>query len=108
MDSLITVTVTAADADRLRTLARTLVDERLIACSNIVPQVMSVYRWGGAVQDDDEALMILHTRAGLQDDLIARIVADHPYDEPQVVVLPVLSAAEGYRRWVIDSTSEPS
>lgn len=61
-------------------------------------------RWDGQVSTDAEALAILHTREGLRVELLERIVRDHPYDEPEVVVLPVLAASPGYHRWVLEST----
>lgn len=108
MEALIDITVTADSAAWLQQYAEQLVDERLIACANIVPAITSVYRWEGKVSTDTEALAILHTREGRRADLLERIVRDHPYDEPQVVVLPVLDASPGYHRWVLDSTRPPT
>lgn len=104
MEALIDITVTADSVEWLQQYAEQLVGEHLIACANIVPAITSVYRWEGKVSTDAEALAILHTREGLRAELLERIVRDHPYDEPQVVVLPVLDASAGYHRWVLEST----
>lgn len=104
MEPLIDVTITADDGEWLEQFSRELVEDRLIACANIVPGVTSVYRWAGEVSVDEEYLAILHTRASLQGELVDRILDGHAYDEPQIIVLPVLAASTGYHRWVIEST----
>lgn len=104
MEPLADVTVTASDADWLASLTRDLVEARLAACGNVVPSVRSLYAWEGAIEDETESLVILHTRASLVPNLIEAIERVHPYDTPQVIALPVLAASEGYHRWVLDST----
>lgn len=106
MEPLADITVTAADRDWLAALTRKLVEQRLVACGNIIPDVRSIYRWNGAIEDDHEALVILHTRRSLIDAVTARIQSEHPYDEPQILALPVLTASPGYHAWVLDSTDE--
>ena len=92
--------MTAPDAEVAERLARTLVDERLAACANIVPGVVSVYRWEGEVQRDSEVLVILKTSAEVLDDLESRAVELHPYDVPEVLALPVRGGHEPYLDWV--------
>jgi len=97
---LFTVLMTAPDAEVAERLARTLVDERLAACANIVPGVVSVYRWEGEVQRDSEVLVILKTSAEVLDDLESRAVELHPYDVPEVLALPVRGGHGPYLDWV--------
>ena len=97
---LLTVLMTAPDAEVAERLARTLVDERLAACANIVPGVVSVYRWEGEVQRDSEVLIILKTSAEVLDDLESRAVELHPYDVPEVLALPVRGGHGPYLDWV--------
>lgn len=92
--------VTAPDDETARQLARTLVSERLVACVNCVPGVTSVYRWEGAVQEDAEVLLVLKTRADRVDALAGRVDELHPYDNPEVIWLPVLGGAPAYLAWV--------
>ncbi|GGA71084.1 divalent-cation tolerance protein CutA [Pseudoclavibacter endophyticus] len=106
MDQLADVTVTTATRAEAETLTRQLVDDRLVACGNIAA-VHSIYRWEGDVADEPETLVVLHTRASLVPDLIERVTVLHPYDEPQIVAIPVLAAAPGYHAWVLESTREP-
>jgi periplasmic divalent cation tolerance protein len=101
------VVVTADDPDWLVGLTRTLVEERLVACGQHVAPVRSVYRWQGAVQDEPEARVALHTRASLAGAVVARVVELHPYDVPCVLALPVLAGNPDYLRWVERETREP-
>ena len=107
MDELADVTITAADPDWLADFTRRLVADGLAACGNLVPGIRSLYAWDGEVQDDREALVILHTRRALVPAIIERADAEHPYETPQVLVLPVVDAAPRYRDWLLASTSVP-
>jgi periplasmic divalent cation tolerance protein len=98
------VVVTAADADQLAGLTRTLVEERLAACGHQIAAIRSVYRWQGAVHDEPEARVALHTRRSLVDALTARVVALHPYDVPCVIALPLVGGNPAYLRWIADET----
>ena len=105
MDELADVTITATDPDWLTDFTRRLVADRLAACGNIVPGLRSLYAWEGEVQEDREALVILHTRRALVPAIIERADAEHPYDNPQVLALPVVDASPRYRDWLLASTS---
>ncbi|MEU5758589.1 divalent-cation tolerance protein CutA [Nocardia sp. NPDC047648] len=102
---LVDVSISADDADWLADFTRSLVEDKLAACGNLIPGVRSVYRWDGAIHDDQQTLVILHTRADLVPAIIERANTDHPDTTPQVLAVPVLDAHPGYRQWVIDSTS---
>lgn len=106
-DDICDVTITAGDAEWLAAWTRRLVDDRLAACGNITAGVRSIYRWEGAVETETEAVVVLHTRRSLVDAIVERADADHPYDTPQVLALPVVGAHPGYRRWVLDNTRAP-
>jgi len=105
VDEICDVTITADDAEWLAGWVRRLVEDRLAACGNIdVGRVRSIYRWEGAVEDGEEVRVTLHTRRSLVPAIIERADADHPYDTPQVLAVPVVAAHPGYHRWVLDST----
>ena len=97
--------VTAADADWLAGFTRTLVEERLAACGHVLGAIRSIYRWDGAVQDDPEARVALHTRTDLVNAIVARTNAEHPYDVPCVIALPIVAANPAYADWVRAETS---
>jgi periplasmic divalent cation tolerance protein len=82
-----------------------LVQARLAACVNILPGMVSVYRWQGAVERAEEAVMIVKTRASLADAVRASVKATHPYDTPAIVVLPVEGVDDRYFAWILDSTA---
>lgn len=99
------VLVTAPDADAAARLARALVEERLAACGNVVPAIRSIYRWEGRVHDEGEALLVLKTRAARVDALRARVLELHPYQVPEVLVLPVEAGSEAYLDWIAAETA---
>ena len=101
------VVVTAADADWLAGYTRTLVEERLAACGHQIAAVRSVYRWEGAVHDEPEARVALHTRRSLVPAIVARTAELHPYDVPCVIALPLVDGNPAYLRWVVEETREP-
>jgi periplasmic divalent cation tolerance protein len=95
---------TAPDGEVATRIARALVDERLIACANLVPGLTSVYRWQGRVQADAEVLLLMKTRRALVPRLKERLPQLHPYDVPELVVADVTDGLEPYCRWVLGET----
>jgi periplasmic divalent cation tolerance protein len=93
---------TAEDAERI---ARALVDRRLAACVNVVPKVVSVYRWKGEISRDEEMLLVIKTRRDRLDALREALVALHPYEVPELVALPIEAGHEPYLAWLDDSVS---
>ncbi len=94
--ALTTVDGEAAAAD----LARTLVEERLVACVNLLAGVRSIYRWQGSVADASEWLLLMKTTLGRLPALRERLLALHPYDTPEWVVLDPIEASQAYGNWV--------
>jgi len=86
-------------------LAKSLLDRRLIACANITP-VRSLYRWKGASCDDREDLLIMKTRKSLVQAVIAAVKADHPYEVPEIIALPVVAGHAPYLDWVYGETGQ--
>jgi periplasmic divalent cation tolerance protein len=84
-------------------LARTLVEEKLAACGNVVPAIRSIYRWEGKLCDEAEALLILKVPAQRLQELSDRVVALHPYDVPEVVALRIEGGNERYLDWIVQS-----
>ncbi len=81
-----------------------LVEARLAACVNILPGMISVYRWQGTIERGEEVVMIIKTRASLADAVRTSVRATHPYDTPSIVVLPVESVDERYFAWILAET----
>ena len=84
-------------------IARAVVDEQLCACVSILPSVRSVFRWQGKVDVADEHLMVAKTTLAASGSLQDRLVALHPYDVPEVIILPVAAGLPTYLSWVADS-----
>ena len=101
------VVITAADADWLAAFTRRLVGDRLAACGQQIPAIRSIYRWEGAVHDDAEARVALHTRTSLVPQIVERTNAEHPYEVPCVLALPVITGNPAYLDWVRTQTTPP-
>jgi periplasmic divalent cation tolerance protein len=91
---------TASDAERI---SRALVERGLAACVNVVPGVVSIYRWQGAVQKEQEFLLVIKTRVEAVEPLRAALVSLHPYEVPELVAWPITAGHEPYLRWIDDS-----
>jgi periplasmic divalent cation tolerance protein len=83
---------------------RAIVEKRLAACVNILPGMISLYWWEGALERAEEAVMIVKTRAALAEDVREAIKGLHEYETPAVMVLPVESADADYYRWIVEET----
>jgi len=95
----IVVLTTLGAGENADGLARTLVDEGLAACVNVLPVMRSVYRWQGAVHHDDERQLVIKTTAGRLEALEARMSALHPYELPEWLVISA-DASEPYSKWL--------
>lgn len=102
---LVDVTISGPDEEWLAEFTRRLVSDRLAACGNIHPEVRSIYRWEGEVEDASEAVVVLHTRASHVDAIIERANSEHPDEVPQVVAVPVTGVNPAYGEWILAETS---
>jgi periplasmic divalent cation tolerance protein len=103
-DYLVLLT-TMPDGESAARLARTLVDERLAACVNLLPPMRSIYRWQGAVQEDTEQQVVIKTTRARMGALRDRLHTLHPYQVPEFIVISVADATEAYGGWLSESTS---
>lgn len=101
--ALFVVLTTVDDSLDVDAFARTLVDERLAACVNILPPMRSVYRWQGRVESAEERQLVIKTAAPRLEAVKARIAALHAYEVPEILVLPVVEASAAYRSWLLDA-----
>lgn len=83
---------------------RALTEAGLAACVNILPGMVSIYRWKGAVERGEEAVMIVKTRSSLKDLVAAYVKQNHPFDTPAIVFLPTAGAEKDYSSWILDQT----
>ena len=108
MSDAVVMLSTAPREDEALKIARALVDERLVACVNVVPGVRSIYRWEGAVQDDAELLLVMKTQASKREAVVARIKELHSYSCPEAIALDISGGSPDYLSWVTDMTREAS
>jgi periplasmic divalent cation tolerance protein len=99
------VLVMAGSEKEAASIARTLVDERLAACVNIIGPGRSIYRWRGAVEDAREYLLLIKTSARLYTKVERRVRELHSYEVPEVVALPFASGSHPYLEWLFESTA---
>ena len=102
------VCLVTAPPDEAHAIADALVERELAACVNIVPLVHAVYRWEGAVEHDDEALLVVKTTRGAVAPLGAVLDELHPYENFELVVLAVEGGAPAYLEWIAGSVRLPS
>jgi periplasmic divalent cation tolerance protein len=100
MTPVIVLTSVAADFDA-RPLARALVEMRLAACVSIVPGVTSVYRWKERIEEDGEQLLVIKTADDNVETLRMELLARHPYEVPEFLVLPVAATSDAYGAWLM-------
>ena len=99
------ILVTTPDLKTARRLAQAALAARLIACANLVPKIESHYRWLGKLERSTEVLMVMKTTQMRVAALEKLIVAKHPYDTPEFVVLNMAGGAKKYLAWLAESVS---
>jgi periplasmic divalent cation tolerance protein len=101
-DGFIVVHITATDESEARRLAELLLEQKKAACVNIVPEVSTLYRWKGKIENGSESLMIIKTRSLLLNDIIALVKTNHSYEVPEVIAFPVTGGSPEYLGWLED------
>ncbi len=94
------------DAESAHTAARTLVEEQLIACANLLPGIESIYRWQGKVERSNEVFMLIKTTENRYAAVAKRVVELHTYEVPELIALPIRAGLPDYLRWVAESCAE--
>jgi len=105
MSEISIVLVTAGSAEEAAAIGRTLIEERLAACANIVPGIRSIYRWKGKICDEQEFLIIIKTRTSLFEAVQKRVKELHSYEVPEIISFPVARGLPQYLEWVLAETA---
>ncbi len=108
MERAVFVYTTWPTAVEAEAAGRSLVEWRLAACVNILPGMTSIYRWQGAVERGEEAVMIIKTRASLASEVSDAVKRLHSYETPAILVMPLESVEKGYLGWLLAETGEPA
>ena len=96
--------MTAGTVEEAKSIGRALVEEGLAACVNVIPGMVSVYRWEGALEEAEEAVLIAKTRVALFDDLARRVAEIHSYDTPCAIRLDVAGGLPPFLDWIASET----
>lgn len=107
MSDVALVFVTGPAPETLESIARTLIEERLIACANVLPDVRSIYRWQGSIEQATESLAMLKTTDARLEALERRIAELHPYEVPEILAVDVARGHEAYLAWVRGCVTHP-
>jgi len=99
----IIVLMTASSKDEAEKIAKTLLEERLIACANIISPVHSLFWWQGKIDTAREHLVIMKTQKALFDRICERVKALHSYQIPEIIALPVTEGLKDYLKWLDES-----
>jgi len=94
---------TCGSLEEARHIARAVIDRRLAACVNIIPQVESIYRWKGEVETSNESLLVIKTTAGVFEKLRAALAELHSYEVPECIEFVVSDGSEAYLNWIGES-----
>jgi periplasmic divalent cation tolerance protein len=103
MTEMLLVMSTFANEDDAARVVRTLVDERLIACGNLLPGARSLYRWQDEIKDEREVVALMKTRKQDWSALMSRLHDLHPYDVPECIALRIASGSPRYMAWLEES-----
>jgi periplasmic divalent cation tolerance protein len=98
---------TVPDEKTAGQIADALVSEKLAACVNIIPSIMSVYRWNDAIEHTQEILLLIKTRASVWPLLETRILELHPYELPEIIAVPIHSGQADYIQWIKNNLITP-
>jgi periplasmic divalent cation tolerance protein len=104
METYVQVTTTTETESDAQAIARAVVEERLAACAQVIGPITSTYRWQGKIETTQEWLCAIKSRAALYEELERAIQAVHPYEEPEIIAIPIVKGSEGYLAWLDENT----
>ena len=102
----IVVFVTARSVEEGQKIGHALVEERLVACTNIISPIQSIFQWQGKVSDEREALLIAKTKGHLFNDIVVRVKQLHSYTVPEIIAIPIIDGSQDYLNWVSVETKD--
>ena len=100
MTDKVIVFSTCASREEAKRIARTLVEERLAACVNVIGDIVSIYQWQGVVHEGDEVMLVVKSRRDLLARLQERLAAMHSYEVPEAIAIPVVDGLPAYLEWM--------
>lgn len=92
--------ITCRDAEEAKKISRALVEKKLAACANIIPEINSIYRWKGEIHDEKEALIFAKTTAENRQKIIETVKGLHSYDTPAILFYRIEEGSADYLKWI--------
>jgi periplasmic divalent cation tolerance protein len=102
----IVIFITTDDSEEAQSIAAMLLNQRKVACVNIIPGVDSLFWWQGKLDSARENLLIIKTKASLLDEIVYIVKEVHSYDVPEIIALPIIGGNEDYLKWIGDEVEE--
>jgi periplasmic divalent cation tolerance protein len=99
------VYITCNNHDEAKRIGHTLIEEKLVACVNIIDPVTSIYRWQDEIRESTEVILIAKTRSSLTSTIIKRVQELHSYDCPCITAVPLAAVSPAFHRWIEDQTT---
>ncbi|MHA1762974.1 MAG: divalent-cation tolerance protein CutA, partial [Promethearchaeota archaeon] len=90
----------APSMEQAKKIARTLVEEKIVACVNVIPQIVSIYRWKDNIEEDNEILLIAKTSESASEKLIKRLLELHEYEVPECIAFQIVKGNQAYLQWI--------
>jgi len=104
MEKIIQIVTTADNRSIIEKIGRDLVEKKLVACAQILGPIQSIYRWKGSVEDANEWLLLMKSKASLYSAIEEEIQRQHPYELPEIIVTDIDKGLAGYLDWVVSET----
>lgn len=101
----IVVFITAGSEEEGLKISRILVEERAVACVNLLPGIRSIFQWEGKVREEQEVLLVAKTVSGAFDRVASLVSANHSYDVPEIIALPIQQGSTEYLSWMREMTT---
>ncbi|MBI4685130.1 MAG: divalent-cation tolerance protein CutA [Nitrospirae bacterium] len=104
MTNNVVVFITVPNEEEASKIAKTLVEERLAGCVNIIKNMRSIYSWQGKIHDEPEVLLIAKTQSRLFDNISKRVKELHTYTVPEIIGVPIVEGSYDYLKWLKEVT----
>jgi len=101
----IVILVTCKNNSEAERISEHLIQEHLAACTNIIPKIQSVFHWQGAIEHEEEALMIIKSQRQHLNRIAENIKHEHSYDTPEIIALPIIGGSDEYLSWIVEETN---
>ncbi|MFQ5901927.1 MAG: divalent-cation tolerance protein CutA [Thermodesulfobacteriota bacterium] len=104
MDKYILILVTAGSSEEAERIGAKLVEEKLAACTSLIPNIKSIFSWKGKLCKEAEVLMIIKSRETLFPKIMDRVKELHSYEVPEIIAFPILFGSDDYLKWMDEET----